>query len=148
MLRTLTTAALLMTSLLAVGCDDGSDPVDADVFQGEATAMTDLGAFEVTLGDADGETGVGMNDFSVKVAMPNPTGDAQGIPNATIVVDAHMPNDGHDMTVEPTVHYVGNGEYVLDGVLLDQPGVWQVDLYIQVGETIDEAVSFTFAVEA
>jgi hypothetical protein len=112
--------------------------------------LSELGAFQVTLWNELGDVDVGMNTFWIRVAMPNPADpmdEGQGIPNADIDLHAWMPNAATDMGAEPTVTYVSDGVYRIDDLHIAHAGVWQFDLDLEVGATIDDQVTFAFSVE-
>ena len=137
---------LPMVAFLAA-CDE---PVEADPYVDGTTQTTDRGAFNVTLWSESGEVQIGQNEMWIRVAMPDPvdpTDEGKGIPSAEIDLDAWMPNAEYAMSSAPLVRYVADGEYVIDGVSFDHPGVWELDFSIAVGETIREDVSFVFVVE-
>lgn len=137
----------LAAAFVATGCDE-SESVEADRYVDGTTVETDLGAFDVTLSSESGDASLGENAFVLRVAFPDPTdpeAEGKGVPNARIELDAWMPNADHAMYVEPSVTYLGDGEYLVAPVLLDQSGVWSLDFDIAVGETIDETASFVFS---
>jgi hypothetical protein len=140
-------AALLLAPV--AGCAQSEDLDAAGYVDGERK-LTRNGGFAVALYNEDGAAVVGENTFYVRVAFPDPQdpqAEGKGIPNAEITLEAHMPNDDLSMDVVPEVTYLGDGEYRLDGVVLEQAGVWQLDFAIAVGKTVRESVTFVFEVE-
>jgi hypothetical protein len=127
-----------------------SDEVDSAPYVDGARKFTDHRAFAVELYNEDGAPAVGENTFYLRVEFPDPTDPearGRGIPNATVELDAYMPNDDLSMDVVPSVTYLGDGEYAIEGVVLEQTGVWQLDFDIAVGKTVRESVSFAFVVD-
>jgi hypothetical protein len=146
-MRKLFLAALLLAPLAA--CAQTQDVEPGEYIDGERK-FTDDHAFQVALYNEDGAPAVGDNTFYVRIAFPDPRdprADGKGIPNVQLELDAYMPNDELSMDVVPEITYLGDGEYRLDGVVLEQPGVWQFDFSIAVGQTVRESVSFAFEVE-
>ncbi len=106
-------------------------------------------AFRVVLTSRDGALEVGENALLVRVGFhdpEDPLAPGVGIPEARVQLSAWMPLDeGSSEAV--SLHYAGDGQYLLDPVELDRPGIWQLDLEVDVGATMRENVSFTFLVE-
>jgi hypothetical protein len=60
--------------------------------------------------------------------------DAEGqlVENATITVDGDMPQHGHGLPTRPQVtRYLGNGDYLVEGLKFHMPGWWVVDFQIE-----------------
>jgi hypothetical protein len=109
---------------------------------------TEGGAFRVTLTTREG-LAVGENGLIVQVGFhdPNePTGPGMGIPDAEVALEAWMPYDDGFVADPPTPTYLGEGRYLFEDLELDRPGVWQFDLDVAVGETLDEHVGFSFQI--
>jgi hypothetical protein len=69
--------------------------------------------------------------FSVRV-------DACGIPDdATLVIDAQMPEHRHGMNYKPVVTRVGPGAWRADGLLLHMPGRWEFRFELRAGERVE-----------
>ncbi len=146
-MRKLLVAALLLAPV--AGCAQ-SEEIDAGEYVDGERKLTSDGAFTVVLSNEDGAPVVGDNTFYLDVQFPdphNPRADGKGIPGAKITLDAYMPNGELSMDVVPEVSYMGHGQYMFDGVVLEEPGVWQLDFQIAVGNTVRETVSFAFTVE-
>jgi hypothetical protein len=59
--------------------------------------------------------------------------DAKGNPveQATIIVDGDMPQHGHGLPTQPRVtKYLGNGDYLVDGMKFQMKGWWVMDFNI------------------
>jgi hypothetical protein len=146
-MRKIALALLLLAPMAA--CAETSEEVVADEYVDGEQKLTDDGAFEVVLYNEDGAVQVGENTFYLRVAMPNPgnpRAQSKGIPHAKIALDAYMPNDALSMDVVPEITYLGDGEYMIEGVVLEEAGTWQFDFEIAVGMTIRESVSFAFEI--
>jgi hypothetical protein len=67
--------------------------------------------------------------------------DAEGqlVENATITVDGDMPQHGHGLPTRPQVtRYLGNGDYLVEGLKFHMPGWWVVDFQIEAGGQQDQ----------
>lgn len=70
------------------------------------------------------------------------TVDGEPVENATIKVDGDMPQHGHGLPTSPRVtKYLGNGDYLIDGMKFQMGGWWLMDLTITADTQID-AVHF------
>lgn len=70
------------------------------------------------------------------------TVDGKPVENATIKVDGDMPQHGHGLPTSPRVtKYLGNGDYLNEGMKLQMGGWWLMDLTITADTQID-AVHF------
>lgn len=64
--------------------------------------------------------------FSLHVDVARRTSDAPIGDEASLVVDAAMPEHRHGMNTQPRVRRVGPGKFVADGMLLHMPGRWEI----------------------
>ena len=67
--------------------------------------------------------------------------DATGQPveDAKITVDGDMPQHGHGLPTRPQVtRFLGNGDYVVEGLKFHMPGWWVVDFQIEAGGKQDQ----------
>lgn len=148
---TLVALALLCPLSACDGADDSFDePRAVEDFQDGMTCDSDAGAFRVTLWSDSGELDPGQNNLVVRIAMPDPNDPearGTGIPNAEIDLDAWMPTDDESMPSEPTVEYLGDGQYRLENVVLPDEGVWNFDFEVVVGANMFETISLAFAVD-
>jgi hypothetical protein len=70
------------------------------------------------------------------------TVDGKPVENATIKVDGDMPQHGHGLPTSPRLtKYLGNGDYLIDGMKFQMGGWWLMDLTITADTQID-AVHF------
>ena len=59
------------------------------------------------------------------------TVDGQPVENATIAVDGDMPEHGHGLPTRPQVtKYLGNGDYLVEGMKFQMGGWWVMDFTI------------------
>ncbi len=141
----------LCSSFALLACDPETDDesLDAQPFVDGVAKDTQGDAFRVVLTSRDGALEVGENALLVRVGFhdpEDPLAPGVGIPEARVQLSAWMPLDeGSSEAV--SLHYAGDGQYLLDPVELDRPGIWQLDLEVDVGATMRENVSFTFLVE-
>jgi len=64
------------------------------------------------------------------------------VENATVSVDGDMPEHGHGLPTRPEVtRYLGNGDYLVEGMKFQMPGWWIIDFDVTVDGEIDR-VSF------
>lgn len=150
-ISTLALALLLATPLAA--CTEASDSEtefrDVMEFVDGMGVTSDDGAFRIVLSSEDGALATGRNDLIVRVGFHDPIdpqAEGRGIPGATVLLDAWMPNAELAMKSELEVSYLGDGAYAVDNVVLDRPGVWNVDIEISVGQGMHETVSLAFEV--
>lgn len=70
------------------------------------------------------------------------TADGQPVENATIAVDGDMPEHGHGLPTRPQVKkYLGNGDYLVEGMKFQMGGWWVMDFTITTNSYTD-AVHF------
>jgi len=144
----------LLASVLALACASvltACDPEPAEVELVAAESFTEgvakdseAGAFRVVLSAEDGLR-VGENTLIVRLGFhdpDDPLATGRGIPGADVALYAWMPQgDGAVDGVRGV--YVGDGRYRLD-LEIPEPGVWQLDFDLAVGDGVDDSVSFAF----
>jgi hypothetical protein len=70
------------------------------------------------------------------------TVDGQPVEGATIAVDGDMPEHGHGLPTRPQVtKYLGNGDYLVEGMKFQMGGWWVMDFTITANSHTD-AVHF------
>jgi hypothetical protein len=73
--------------------------------------------------------------------------NGQAIDDAIIRVDGDMPQHGHGLPTQPQVtDYLGNGNYLLEGLKFQMGGWWVLDLTIEQGGQQD-TLRFNFILE-
>ena len=67
------------------------------------------------------------------------TADGQLVENATITVDGDMPEHGHGLPTRPQMtEYLGNGDYLIEGVKFQMGGWWVMDFSITANDQSDQ----------
>ena len=75
------------------------------------------------------------------------TADGEPIEDATILVDGDMPQHGHGLPIQPLVtQYLGDGNYLVEGLKFQMGGWWVMDFTIQHGDERD-VVRFNMLLE-
>ena len=141
--------ALAITALAIVAPACEVDTGDSGEYVDGQTAISEDGAFTVTLFHQDGAPSVGDNTFFLRVAVVDPADpedEGRGVPNLELELAASMTHDGYDMQSVPVFTYVEDGMYQVDPVVLDRGGSWNFDFDMTVG-SIQEEVVFDFFVQ-
>lgn len=64
------------------------------------------------------------------ISLHNATGSA--IENATITIDGGMPQHDHGLATKPQVtDYLGDGNYLIEGIRFHMPGAWLMQIQIE-----------------
>jgi hypothetical protein len=67
------------------------------------------------------------------------TVEGQLVENATITVDGDMPEHGHGLPTRPQMtEYLGNGDYLIEGVKFQMGGWWIMDFSITANDQSDQ----------
>lgn len=75
------------------------------------------------------------------------TSDGQPVEDANILVDGGMPQHGHGLPTNPQVtEYLGNGDYLVEGMRFQMTGFWEVRFIINSGEQSD-SITFNLNIE-
>lgn len=109
----------------------GSMPANLDY---ATTRLTDNGLYRVSYITPDAAPPINqLHVWTLRVE----TADGRPVENATITVDGDMPQHGHGLPTRPQVtQYLGNGEYLVEGVRFQMGGWWIVEFDITAaGET-------------
>jgi hypothetical protein len=114
----------------------GDVPNDLDY---STTRNSDNGLFKVSYTASTGTVPVNqMHQWTLHVE----TADGQPVEDATIGVDGDMPQHGHGLPTQPRVtKYLGNGDYLVDGMKFQMGGWWLMDFTIMANSQTD-AVHF------
>ncbi len=65
--------------------------------------------------------------------------DGQPVENASIAVDGDMPQHGHGLPTRPQVaRYLGNGDYLVEGLKFHMPGWWVMDFVVTANGQSDQ----------
>ena len=131
MLRT-TSIAFLICVLTAIA------PVTAD--EGVWSQTSSNGLFEVTL-DPQTDDAVQINQFLAWIVTIKTT-DGEVVTPARVTVSGGMPMHGHGLPSQPQVsEYLGEGKYLLKGLMFSMKGRWSINLDIQ-SQSSRDRVSF------
>lgn len=97
--------------------------------------MTDEGLFRVSY-VAD-STPIPINQMHVwTLHVENAAGEP--VEDAEIMIDGDMPQHGHGLPTQPMVTtYLGNGDYLVEGVKFQMGGWWVMDFTVRSGEQSD-----------
>ncbi len=67
------------------------------------------------------------------------TPDGQPVENAKITLNGGMPQHGHGLPTQPVVsQYLGNGDYLVEGMKFQMTGWWVVNFYVTAGGKSDQ----------
>lgn len=67
------------------------------------------------------------------------TAAGEPVENAAITVDGDMPQHGHGLPTRPQVtRYLGNGDYLVEGLKFHMPGWWVMDFVITANGQSDQ----------
>jgi hypothetical protein len=111
-------------------------PSDLDY---STTRSSDKGLYNVSYTASTGTVRVNqMHQWTLHLE----TKDGQPVENAVISVEGDMPQHGHGLPTRPRVtKYLGNGDYLVDGMKFQMGGWWLMDFTVNAnGET--DAVHF------
>jgi hypothetical protein len=99
------------------------------------TRVSDKDLFRVSYLSSEGVIPVNqMHQWTLHVE----TVDGTPVENATITVDGDMPQHGHGLPTSPRVtKYLGNGDYLIDGMKFQMGGWWLMDFTITANTQID-----------
>lgn len=111
-------------------------PSDLDFSTTHASAQ---GAFSATIRPAiDPIPTNKIHSWTLHLQTP----DGKPVENATITLKGDMPQHGHGMPTQPEVSkYLGNGDYLVEGMKFQMTGWWVVDFDVNAGGKTDR-VSF------
>jgi hypothetical protein len=134
---------LLLISVIFMVVMMTINPVPGDL-DTSTTRSSDNGLFKVSYTPASGTVPVNqMHQWTLHVE----TADGQPVENATITLDGDMPQHGHGLPTSPQVtEYLGNGDYLVEGLRFQMGGWWVMDFAITaVGQS--DTVRFNMIVE-
>ena len=116
-------------------------PSDLDT---STTRTSDNGLFSVSYTPASGSIPVNqMHQWTLHVE----TTGGQPVENATITLDGDMPQHGHGLPTSPQVtEYLGNGDYLVEGLKFQMGGWWVMDFVITADGQSDK-VQFNMMLE-
>jgi hypothetical protein len=113
--------------------------VPADGLDTATTRLTDQGLFKVSYSSSAGAIPINqIHSWTLHVE----TAGGQTVEQAEITVDGGMPQHGHGLPTQPRVtEYLGEGNFLIEGLRFNMPGWWEVTFHIAAG---DERDSVTF----
>ena len=114
----------------------GDAPSDLDY---STTRESDNGVFRVSYMPSTGRIPINqMHEWTVHVE----NADGTPVEDATITVNGDMPQHGHGLPTSPRVtEYLGNGDYLVEGLKFQMGGWWLMDFTITANGQTD-AVHF------
>ena len=121
---------------------DASGPEDADY---STTKKTDKGTYTVSYTVSSEDSKIPLNEIFNLTAMIDPSSA-----DATVTIDAAMPDHKHGMNVKPELSSSVSGEKVkaeAKGMKFHMPGYWEIYVTIGSGET-EEKATFSVMVNA
>jgi hypothetical protein len=75
------------------------------------------------------------------------TSDGQVLEDATILVEGGMPQHGHGLPTSPQVtEYLGNGDYLVEGLRFQMTGYWEVKFIIS-ANGVSDSITFNLNLE-
>lgn len=100
-------------------------PADLDT---STTRSSEKGLFQVSYTPSNGTIPINqMHQWTLHVE----TADGQPVENAAISLDGDMPQHGHGLPTRPQVtQYLGNGDYLVEGLKFQMGGWWVMDFVI------------------
>jgi hypothetical protein len=105
--------------------------------------VTDNGQFKVSFSSEESIVINQMHSWTLHVE----TADGQPVENATITVDGGMPQHGHGLPTVPQVtEYLGDGNYLVEGMKFQMGGWWEVRFDITDGG-VNDTVTFNLTLE-
>ncbi len=108
------------------------------------TRLTKDGVYRVTYSSS--ETPVPVNELH-SWALHVETSGGQPVDNAAITIFGDMPQHGHGMPTKPQVtQFLGNGDYLVEGMKFQMGGWWQIDFTIDANGQSDK-VSFNLMLQ-
>jgi hypothetical protein len=113
-----------------------SAPINQDT---STSRLSDNGLFQVSW-SSDAST-VPLNQIhSWRLHIETP--DGQPVEDASVLVEGGMPQHGHGLPTNPQVtEYLGDGDYLVEGMRFQMTGFWEVRFVISSGGQSD---SITF----
>lgn len=114
----------------------GETPDDLDLSE---SRLSDQGLFQVAYTSSVDPVPVNqMHTWTLHIE----TAAGEPVEQAEITVDGGMPQHGHGLPTQPQVtQYLGDGDYLVEGMKFNMPGWWEVKFHISANGQSD---SLTF----
>ncbi|MDX1617123.1 MAG: FixH family protein [Candidatus Promineifilaceae bacterium] len=155
-IKQITVVMIVLLVLVAVGCGaDGPAESDLDEMGMEmdavpgdldtsTTRMTEDERFHVTISsDLQALTINEIHSWRVHVETP----DGQSVNDAQLSIDGGMPQHNHGFPTVPEItQFLGEGDYLLEGVRFNMPGWWEMRFDIDANGQQD-SVTFNIVLE-
>jgi hypothetical protein len=127
--------------MVTMGMSMNAVPSDLDT---STTQRTENGVFNVSYTASTDTVPVNqMHEWTLHVE----TADGEPVEDATIRVDGDMPQHGHGLPTRPQVtKYLGNGDYLVEGMKFQMAGWWVMDFTITANGQTD-AVRFNMQLQ-
>ncbi|MDO9084771.1 MAG: FixH family protein [Anaerolineaceae bacterium] len=118
-----------------------SAPTNLDT---SSTLLSDDGLFQVSWSSDPAEVPLNqIHTWTLHIETP----DGQPVENATVLVEGGMPQHGHGLPTNPQVtEFLGNGDYLVEGMRFQMTGFWEVRFIINSGEQSD-SITFNLNIE-
>ncbi len=128
-----TTAFLLVVALLATSMAEDNQPGSAD----SRVWISQSGLFLVSYQSQQHPITINrMHSWVLHVE----TADGQPVANADITMLGGMPEHDHGLPTSPRMtQYLGNGEYLIEGIRFHMNGSWEITITISAGGDRDTA---------
>lgn len=134
-------AALLLVAFGLMQWRMSYVPADLDY---STVRLTEQGLFEV--GYTPDQTPIPVNQIH-SWTLHVETAAGEPVVDADILVGGDMPQHGHGLPTQPQVTgYLGDGDYLLEGVKFQMGGWWVMDFTIHSGDQTD-TVRFNFVLD-
>ena len=135
-------ALAVLLALAVVGCSMSGAPAAsssaASQIDTSRTRPSDAGLFRATITPSADPAPINeMHTWTLHVETP----DGKPVENAQVSVDGGMPEHGHGLPTQPKVtKYLGNGDYLVEGMRFNMPGMWQLKFRVTAGGQTDQVV--------
>tara|TARA_Y100000310_G_C20400681_1_gene677251 strand:+ start:60 stop:539 length:480 start_codon:yes stop_codon:yes gene_type:complete len=108
------------------------------------------GNITVTLTNIPGPPGVGINNATISITAPIPSGGHTHmslVSGTSITFEAFMPNHGHGTAQLPIIAETSDGIFDISNIVLMMPGIWEYRITVKDNNGIEENVVFVFMLD-
>lgn len=144
--RLLHVALFVLLILSVAGCGMGGGMASSTTASAPAeptldtsrTRASDAGLYTATITPGVEPAPINeMHTWTLHVETP----DGKPVENAQVSVDGGMPEHGHGLPTQPKVtKYLGNGNYLVEGMRFNMPGKWELKFRVTAGGQTDQVV--------
>lgn len=125
--------SVALVAFLLAGCERSPQPAEA-----AREVTSSWGGFHVEYRPRPDP--IPLNElFGLSVRVYEGSDRARPAADATVTVDARMPEHNHGMTLEPRVVSEGEGRFRVEGLLFHMPGRWELYVDITRGTEMERA---------